>query len=275
MKKVLTVISVIICSTSLFSTENLDENVSGSPLYVLSVPKSGTNLIYKAMGLLEIEFLRTKRIDGPGRGWHLYSFVPKDQYNKLEKVFKIANKYIVIVRDPREACISFLNWSTNPDNKESKKISSEWKGLSMRQKLNYLIIGEKPCEQVIPPTEHFTNNFIIARNLANHKLNNVLIVYFEDLVGVRGGGSYEKQFASLKSIVDFVGVKISDEKINYVCDHLYGGTGTFTSNSQKIGKWRNYFTPRHLRVFKRKYNDCLVSLGYEKDANWDVTDLEG
>jgi hypothetical protein len=36
----------------------------------------------------------------------------------------------------------------------------------------------------------------------------------------------------------------------------------------KAGDWKNHFTDEHRRVFKERYNDVLVELGYETDANW-------
>lgn len=34
------------------------------------------------------------------------------------------------------------------------------------------------------------------------------------------------------------------------------------------GDWRVHFTPAHVSRFKAKYNDLLVTLGYEKNADW-------
>lgn len=34
------------------------------------------------------------------------------------------------------------------------------------------------------------------------------------------------------------------------------------------GDWVNHFTPEHKRVFKERFNDVLVKLGYEDDDDW-------
>lgn len=34
------------------------------------------------------------------------------------------------------------------------------------------------------------------------------------------------------------------------------------------GDWVNHFTPKHKRVFKKRFNDVLVKLGYEEDSSW-------
>ncbi len=34
------------------------------------------------------------------------------------------------------------------------------------------------------------------------------------------------------------------------------------------GDWKNHFNEEHIRVFKAEYNDLLMKLGYESDADW-------
>lgn len=34
------------------------------------------------------------------------------------------------------------------------------------------------------------------------------------------------------------------------------------------GDWKNHFNENHIKIFKEKYNDLLIQLGYEKDDNW-------
>lgn len=34
------------------------------------------------------------------------------------------------------------------------------------------------------------------------------------------------------------------------------------------GDWRNHFKEEHIKLFKEKYNDLLVKLGYEVDSDW-------
>ena len=48
------------------------------------------------------------------------------------------------------------------------------------------------------------------------------------------------------------------------------GEEDVTSHYRKgvAGDWRNYFTAEHVRLFKQKYNDVLLKLGYEKSPDW-------
>jgi len=39
-------------------------------------------------------------------------------------------------------------------------------------------------------------------------------------------------------------------------------------SSQKLSKWHDYFEEVHKEVFKEKFGNILIRLGYEKDNNW-------
>ncbi len=237
-----------------------------SDVYVSTMPKAGTNLLFKALNLLEIDFKRKYDAKNNRLGSHLASMISVKNLKNIERAFDSKNKYIVLVRDPRDACISFINWVMR---EKDRKVDSDWKALPMRTKIHSLITESNSPEQKALQSKFFLANFRIAQRLAEKKLENVLILHFEDLVGEMGGGTYEKQFQAVKSIVDFLDLKISDGKVSYACSKLWGGTGTFTKKRKKIGQWKDFFKPNHIRIFKRKYNDCLISLGYEKNRDWE------
>jgi hypothetical protein len=39
-------------------------------------------------------------------------------------------------------------------------------------------------------------------------------------------------------------------------------------SSQKLSKWPDYFDDVHKELFKEKFGDILIRLGYEKDNDW-------
>lgn len=41
-----------------------------------------------------------------------------------------------------------------------------------------------------------------------------------------------------------------------------------TFRSGKIGKWKEYFSEQHIKMFKEVSGDLLIRLGYENDNNW-------
>ena len=71
----------------------------------------------------------------------------------------------------------------------------------------------------------------------------------------------------MATIRNLVGEKYSFKKLS-------GGrkTGEENTNSHyrngKRGDWKNHFTEKHKTVFKEKYGDLLIKLGYETDYDW-------
>ena len=63
----------------------------------------------------------------------------------------------------------------------------------------------------------------------------VLVVRFEDLVGMAGGGDKELQLKSIAELADWAG--LSEFNLAQVADELFGGTHTFRRG--KIGQWRS------------------------------------
>lgn len=76
-----------------------------------------------------------------------------------------------------------------------------------------------------------------------------------------------KSGLKLATIRQLAGEKYSFKKLS-------GGrkTGEENTNSHyrkgKRGDWRNHFSENHKLVFKQKYGDLLIKLGYETDLNW-------
>lgn len=116
------------------------------------------------------------------------------------------------------------------------------------------------------------NNFkeTIPRNIKEAKKwlhdPKILVIRFEDLVGEKGGGSKEKQVQTIKNIAQFLEIELSDDKIEKICQSLWGGTWTFRKGT--IGQWKEKFTEEHVRLFKEYLGQDLIDFGYEEDFNW-------
>ncbi len=106
----------------------------------------------------------------------------------------------------------------------------------------------------------------------------------EDLLIVRYEDLLEDPRSELRKMVDFVGLRASDEKINRAIENArfdkmkeidqtkgrkYNLTGTKNFvRKGKAGSWRDEFTEEDIRVFKELEGDTLILLGYEQDLNW-------
>jgi hypothetical protein len=94
-----------------------------------------------------------------------------------------------------------------------------------------------------------------------------LVIRFEDLVGPRGGGSEEKQLATIRTVGAFVDRILTQEQAKQIAWRMYG-RGSLTFRQGQTGDWRNHFVEEHRSTFKVVAGDTLVRLGYERDLDW-------
>jgi hypothetical protein len=67
-------------------------------------------------------------------------------------------------------------------------------------------------------------------------------------------------------------LKLLDDRLKFekLAKGRKKGDENFRSHYRKgqAGDWKNHFNDQHKAVFKEKYGDLLIKLGYEKDNNW-------
>jgi hypothetical protein len=95
---------------------------------------------------------------------------------------------------------------------------------------------------------------------------NVFVCRFEDLVGVNGGGSQEKQRNVMRALAQFLSLERTDQEINALSDQLYGGTWTFREG--QIDSWKKFYSPANKELFKELMGQSVIDLGYAADDSW-------
>ena len=95
----------------------------------------------------------------------------------------------------------------------------------------------------------------------------VLIVRFEDLVGVQGGGESKTQLENITAIAHFIDRPLSQTQVKDIAQRMYG-KGGLTFRKGQTGDWRNHFTAAHKQAFKEVAGDLLIRFGYETDMRW-------
>lgn len=265
---------VFVLVQSLFVSADAEnvEVFEKNEVYLATIPKSGTHLVQKLMLMLDIELKYALEDKTNNPQPHLTHYLRINDIDKLEDVFSSKNKYIVSIRDPRDFMVSYINWVVR---EKDRKISSGWKSLSMEKKLSQLIKGNIPTKiDKFLWIDWHMENFFIASELMKKKLDNVLLLRFEDLIGSKGGGTDESQRESIKKICSFLDIEISGERLDGICSSLWGGTKTFGKSTKKVGQWVDEFQPKHVSLFKKNYNDLLVDLGYEDGPDWSSPRIE-
>ena len=175
---------------------------------------------------------------------------------------------ISIYRDPRDAIVSLVVYMRTFKGRNVKRdffeVEPNFDALSFDDQLLSVMTSNEINKNYF--------HFYFAR-INWHRLPNAYGVKYEDLVGAKGGGSDETQLREIEGIAKFIHLPLSPEKAKEIASAIYESKGSemiegkvFTSG--KIGSWKKFMKPHHKEIFKRKFGDLLIKLGYEKSTRW-------
>jgi hypothetical protein len=265
-------------------------------LLVNSMPKAGTHLLMKAVGLLpgivrtrgqitnrlaEATDASTSRdavtigVDWPrpvprpalrralariGRGHYAQAHTMYSTELAAE-LAALGMKTLLILRDPRDVALSHANYVAS---KSQHFLYTHYQSLSESDRVLTSIVGLQPEHDGGPTLLDIGARYRLLEPWLDSRLNHTTT--FERLVGPRGGGSAREQLVELEAIADHLGAICSRRRLRAIADSLFGGTATFRRGS--IGGWRERLDEEHRRAIKRVAADVLVNLGYEHDESW-------
>ncbi|MDP1880481.1 MAG: sulfotransferase domain-containing protein [Parachlamydiaceae bacterium] len=233
------------------------------PFIVFSPPKTGTHLIGKCLELmtgkkacycLSLNLKNSEVIDFIEAVQMTNEFVVAHDFNReqLDALTAKGYKIIFMVRDPRDHLVSVLDWF--------KEGQWNWLPVSRMGNLH---------EQI---TEMITGNLYGWKSFDNCILNKlkhleklthlqVAIIKFEDLIGSKGQGNDDLQSQSIQKIGALINLNVTSFHINLVANKLFGDSPTFRHG--QIGRWKEYFTPAHVELFKLHYGRAVTNMGYK------------
>jgi sulfotransferase 6B1 len=93
----------------------------------------------------------------------------------------------------------------------------------------------------------------------------VLVVRFEDMVGDSGGGSRERQLATVSDVAGHVGRRLSPQQLERTADRVWSPRSS-TFRGGKTGGWREVLTDEHLETLQRTAGPQMARLGYPMGA---------
>lgn len=229
--------------------------ISSAPAMVdvISPPVNGTHLATKCLQLLLEPYGGWKSIRGP----HLHDQKDRDFY--LENNCKL----IFPIRDPRDRVVSYAY----KIKKFKPQVKTSIQDLTLDVITQYGMVNYKYLVRI--PFYKNMGDFSQYYKLYFpwFEYPQLLIVFFENLVGPRAGGSTEKQINEIKRIAQFIEIDPSEEEIQYVADNLWGNT--FSFRDPKIGRWKEVFVDSHRKAFKQTcMAQFLIDFGYETDTLW-------
>jgi hypothetical protein len=260
---------------------------------VNSLPKSGTNLLTKAVGMfpgvrrvpVHITNRLPERCGGPVEGqagvpvgvdWprpvdpdglrKALGTIKRGCYAHAHTVCSDALagmlddmglKTLLILRDPRDVVVSHAKYVAEEANHLQH---AHYRELSEADRIMASIVGVEPSA---PGEAGLLDVGTRYRSLlAWCSRSSNWTTRFEWLVGPQGGGMRERQVAELAAIARHLGIRCSPGRLEGIADGLFGGTRTFRKGL--IGGWREILSETHLRAMDRVAGDVLEAL--EKDG---------
>lgn len=245
---------------------------SGPRVLLNSVPKSGTHLVESALErfpLMRNAGWRTlmswdsanddvlRRLRGIGRGKfataHLTASPEIWSTVKAQGV-----KVVFVIRDPRDVVVSRYKYATEIDLTHFAHETFR----DLPDDRSRLMASIRGVPGVLPPIGESLARF--APWLGH---DDVYVCRFERLVGARGGGEDQQQRAEMNDIAEFLGIEVTDEDLDRICELTFS-TRSSTYRKGQIGGWRAHFEPEHVVAFKEAAANMLVTFGYEVDDHW-------
>lgn len=275
-----TLLLLIFCFKCTAETQDLP---TCPPFGIITIPKTGTHLIMKCLGMLQKrtnlcirkelnlkEFNRFNYLDNLESYLHQIERLIDDHHylDDHSHVSKLVGHYmdrhpempwIIGVRDLRDTIVSqaFFVWN---------KLEAFLGPTTVQQKISFLLEFDLNTRSRVVNTPIM---YFQAKNVLSIKdKKNALLVRFEDLVGSKGGGNDDLQRKTIKQIASHIGVDVSEDQLDFVQENLFGtevrveSMSEETFRSGKIGSWKEVFRPEHVNFFNKHYKKFQREFGY-------------
>ncbi|MCP3943389.1 MAG: hypothetical protein GY710_18150, partial [Desulfobacteraceae bacterium] len=228
-------------------------------LFLISIPKAGTHLLYRLAELFGFERGITFNDFTKPKNWYCLEFsnshtkakdffidsVRRNYFGNRQHPF-LCNPAILIYRNPLDILISEASYYHMNDN---TIFSGYFSGLSMKERINLLI--DDP--HLMGTLRDRINDFLPWLQFPN-----VIPLSFEELVGQKGNGSDEIQQDLIWSLQ--LKLQIPGRPSSFAKSLFDPNSPTF--NKGEIGKYREHLTNRQFERIKALKQDFMEAFGY-------------
>ena len=234
------------------------------PFFLITLPKSGTHLMCKALKLLTA---RTNSFLVPIRTWKMinvdpdvtvnYSnFITRMQGYTPKKTFPYVHlnysnillqfvedypkwRPILMIRDLRDMFVSAVHYY---ENEIYRCIKSKDKKTMLIYLMTVKDVDKLPKGFATPNFERLCKEADIWM-----EKEGVFVCRFEDLVGPQGGGDFEVQKQVVRDLSAFLNIVPKEDRLEQFCKSLFGSSITFRKG--QIGSNATYFDDEVQAVF--------------------------
>jgi len=234
--------------------------------YIITIPKTGTNLLLKLCFLIDqangidvrVKNYQDKERKNPPDWLHIWK-VPIEgdtetlgpTEEKIQYILDINSKIIISVRDPR----GFAAALAEGHGKKTEGVISR-----LGQMIDYpgaFIASYIGNDYYL---KFKTMTALYDEYLSWKEYPFVYATSFELLVGPKGGGNREAQVQEIQNIADHLEKQVSYKSACDIADQLFGGTNTFKRG--QISGWQDDFSKKQHRRFLSKERNLITRLGY-------------
>ncbi|MCS1350154.1 sulfotransferase domain-containing protein [Mechercharimyces sp. CAU 1602] len=252
-------------------------NIQLPKVLILSLPKSGTNLLMQV--IQGIPTLTYRNGNDSLTLNQLYSMKPGDiwsghnDYTKAfhRKLIECNVKVIYISRDPRDVAVSYTHFlekihTTPPLAKYLRLLPTH------QERLLTVIRGVRPAPEMVKESGLTLRRNIIEVSKPSYlwiEQPGICAVTFEEMME-----SKERQYKTVERIAVHLFPELRDNHLlrkNLVRQMInnINPKKSWSFRSGRIGDWKSEFKPVHKSAFKQiGGGNLLMKLGYEKDLYW-------
>ncbi len=231
-----------------------------------SLPKAGTHLLERALCLHPRLYrpirrtLHDRRVPVMG---DLVDVVPRLapghvlvthlSYNE-QRVAAVRGervKSLFLIRDPRDIVVSQAHFvSGRPAHPHHATLA----GIEDHQgRLRRVILGDP--ERSMPSIRQRLQSY------AGWLASEALVVRYEDLVGVFGGGDADVQRSTLRRVFEHLGLELADDDVANLAQATFSGNSP-TFRKGRLGQWQEQFDTETVAVFEEEVGDLIAAYGY-------------
>ncbi len=235
-----------------------------------SIPKAGTNLLLELFKNIEglknvnrgVDFLMSfeeiiAALSQLRKGEYLYGHLFYDQ-GISAFLEQCSISHVLIVRDPRDVAVSLAFYVPGQPSNRFYKFFKDLN--SVRERIIYAIRGVP--ENLVKGQPGLGNMAERYRRCTPWLQDErCLVVRFEDLVGARGGGDDDRQFATTCRITRHVGIKLTENQLHRIANSMFNEVSP-TFRKGEIGSWRDWLDAEMLSMLSRD-KAIYREFGYE------------
>ncbi|MBI9082629.1 MAG: sulfotransferase domain-containing protein [Desulfobacterales bacterium] len=259
---------------SIFGCYHYSHNI----LFITGAPKSGTTWVQTQLARVPGYNIRPIRDpDGCTKNQGICSEVFRTMPSKRYSVLKLhtryntnnylvisnhVNKFIVMIRDVRDICVSrYFHVKADENHRHHKLYNHIPKEMGILHSMNQM-------------QEAFIDWIGNWASFIGDSKSDILLIRYEDI----NRDPYSEFLRILlffdiqvppSLLYDMASSKLKKETdLNKVVQSNLGGRMKSTARKGIIGDWRNHFTPAHKKKMKVIAGELLIQLGYETSNDW-------